>query len=375
MLKKTWKKYRFLLYSTLGLALLSAAVPSKNSNTFTTNVTKVGAIPNDGKLDTQAIQKAIDQVSKSGGGIVYIPAGTYEVEVNTHGTALIMKSNVHVKLADKAIIQLSPNNKSIHRIFLLGNVNKVKLSGGTLIGDRTEHDGTNGEWGHGIQIYGHATNVEISNMIFKNFWGDGIEISSPDGKVPDGIKIEKITADNNRRQGLSIVAGRNISVKNSVFKNTHGTGPSHGIDLERDAPYDKILEHVTITHNVMENNDGYGLAFVYVNSDTIRAENNTIRNNKEGGVFLGNAKKTVVMDNMIVGNGSKAETDPTNNFGSGIFLNYSSENTIKGNDIDKNYEFGIHALNGVKNNEFKENKITNHRRAAIELQDYSSDDN
>ncbi|WP_409301235.1 right-handed parallel beta-helix repeat-containing protein [Peribacillus sp. SCS-155] len=362
------KKYRFLLPIALCLALLSFAIPyDQVVNAADINITKTGAIPNDGKLDTNAIQRAIDDVASSGGGIVDIPAGTYDVAVDTDGTALTMKSNVHIRLAEDSVIELRPNDQGIYRMFFLGDVDNVAFSGGTLVGDRSAHEGTDGEWGHGIQIYGHATNVEISRMTFKNFWGDGIEISSRDSNVPDGVKINRITADNNRRQGLSIVAGRNIQVTNSVFKNTNGTPPSAGIDLERDPPYDKRLENVTITNNVLENNEGYGLAFVYVDSHTIHASGNKIRNNKEGGVFLGNANKTTVRDNVISGNGSKIKDDATQNFGSGVFLNYSSENTIAGNDIDQNYRYGIHALNGVNDNVFKENKITNNKSEAIKL--------
>ncbi|WP_409300639.1 right-handed parallel beta-helix repeat-containing protein [Peribacillus sp. SCS-155] len=368
-MKRTWiKKYSILFHTSLALSLLSVAIPSPQSaEAANIKVTKAGAVPNDGKLDTKAIQKAINTVSKSGGGIVDIPGGKYEVAVDAGGTVLYLKNNVHIRLADDAVIQLRPNNKGIHRMFVVDDRRNVTFSGGTLVGDRTGHKGTTGEWGHGIQLYGHATNVKILNMTFKNFWGDGIEISSPNTKVPDGVKIDRITADNNRRQGLSIVAGRNITVTNSVFKNTNGTEPSHGIDLERDAPYNKPLEKITINDNVLQNNDGYGLAFVYVNSNTIKANRNKIKNNKEGGVFLGNANKVLVNDNLITGNGSKAQNDSNKNFGSGVFLNYSSNNTISGNEIEHNRRYGIHALNGVKNNHFRKNKIKNNTRGTVIL--------
>ena len=52
-----------------------------------------GAIANDGKADTAAIQAAIDELSVIGGGKVYIPRGTYE-------SGLIeFKENIHLVLA------------------------------------------------------------------------------------------------------------------------------------------------------------------------------------------------------------------------------------------------------------------------------------
>lgn len=42
---------------------------------YTVNVLDYGAVPNDGKLDTAAIQRAIDETSAHGGGTVVIPSG------------------------------------------------------------------------------------------------------------------------------------------------------------------------------------------------------------------------------------------------------------------------------------------------------------
>ena len=41
------------------------------------DVTEYGATPNNGKLDTAAIQSAIDTCAAAGGGIVRIPAGNF----------------------------------------------------------------------------------------------------------------------------------------------------------------------------------------------------------------------------------------------------------------------------------------------------------
>ncbi|WP_309091125.1 right-handed parallel beta-helix repeat-containing protein [Domibacillus sp.] len=121
----------------------------------------------------------------------------------------------------------------------------------------------------------------------KNFSGDGFTIENNLNavkKVPYKVKLDRVTADYNRRQGLSIIGGTNIKITNSTFKHTEGTPSSAGIALERDKPYTFTLENVVIRHNRIQNNAGYGLIFTF--SHHSRAEYSIIRSNKEGGVFL-----------------------------------------------------------------------------------------
>lgn len=56
------------------------------------SVTDFGAVPDDGILDTKAIQAAIDQVSSQGGGMVVVPAGSYDTG------AIVLKENVNLHL-------------------------------------------------------------------------------------------------------------------------------------------------------------------------------------------------------------------------------------------------------------------------------------
>ena len=45
----------------------------------TYDVTKYGAIPNDGKNDTPPIREAINAANNAGGGTVYFPRGIYDI--------------------------------------------------------------------------------------------------------------------------------------------------------------------------------------------------------------------------------------------------------------------------------------------------------
>ncbi len=63
---------------------------------YTVNVVDdYGAVPNDGKLDTKAIQQAIDETSEKGGGTVIVPRGDFDTG------AITLKDNVNLCLEDK----------------------------------------------------------------------------------------------------------------------------------------------------------------------------------------------------------------------------------------------------------------------------------
>jgi len=125
-------------------------------------------------------------------------------------------------------------------VFYIRDCHDVNISGsGQIVGDLLTHIGDEGESVYGILIR-NAENVSISGITCKLFWGDGIYIYP--GVVTDGflpvcrnIVIDNVTCDSNRRQGISIVGGENIVIKNSRLLNTgeiKGTAPSSGIDIE-----------------------------------------------------------------------------------------------------------------------------------------------
>lgn len=87
--------------------------PPKIAN-FSKQVTRFGAVPNDGIDDTAAIQEAIDTIAKQGGGSVMFPSGTYNISIQRQGKhlqALKLRSGVRlaasktqgatIKLADR----------------------------------------------------------------------------------------------------------------------------------------------------------------------------------------------------------------------------------------------------------------------------------
>jgi hypothetical protein len=85
-------------------------------------VTQHGAVPDDDKLDTRAIQAAIDSAANEGGGTVRFPSGTFL------SGGLLLKSNVTLKLHEGAVLRGSTD----HRDYGEGRWSKALIKGDGL---------------------------------------------------------------------------------------------------------------------------------------------------------------------------------------------------------------------------------------------------
>ncbi|WP_108682497.1 glycosyl hydrolase family 28-related protein [Methyloceanibacter sp. wino2] len=233
------------------------AAPYKGCNArptskLTVNVKTTGARGDGRTDDTKAIQRAIDKVAGTG-GTVYLPAGTYMVRAERNRN-LALKSKMTLRMAKGATIKMFPTAVARYAVLKIANAEDVNVIGGTLQGDRQNHKGRGGEWGMGVFIGNNlAQRITISDVRARNMWGDGFYVGNG-----DDISFCSVIAENNRRQGLSIVAGNRILVSRSVFRDTRGTRPGAGIDLEPDKPHQKITD-VRIESSVFVNNEGGGI--------------------------------------------------------------------------------------------------------------------
>ena len=87
------------------LLLLIFTLATLNGQAADYNILNYGAKNDTTRLSTKAIQRAIDECSKAGGGRVVVPSGNYKI-----GT-IILKSNVHLHLAQGATLYGSPDLK------------------------------------------------------------------------------------------------------------------------------------------------------------------------------------------------------------------------------------------------------------------------
>lgn len=230
------------------------------------NVTNSGANGADLVDDTAAIQSALDNHDN-----VYIPAGTYMINADS---SLNLKSNQTLTMDSNAILKMittlrGNTPEDAYSVITISNVSNVNVVGGQIVGDRNTHsppaEGTVSEFGYGVNIENGASFIAINGITISNCWGDGVFLGV-DGTLTDivtDVVINNVISENNRRQGLSIVVGRKIIVANSIFRNTNGTAPEAGIDLEPSASWHYISDILFSNVQSYENNgDGmliYGL--------------------------------------------------------------------------------------------------------------------
>ena len=242
------------------------------ASTLTVNVKDEGAKGDGQTDDTAVIQAAIDAIGGTK-GTVLVPEGVYMIDAVDN--RLHLKDDMTLKLADGAVLKAIPNDSKKYSLLTISGVSNIWVIGGTLEGERDQHKGKSGEWGYGLRIGKGAKHITVSNVISKKMWGDGFYVQDA-----EDVRFCGVTADANRRQGLSIIQANGLLVWNSVFKNTHGTRPSAGIDFEPDRVEQKIT-NVRIVGSKFIDNAGPGILVAGKKARVTKIEmtRNTFRNN------------------------------------------------------------------------------------------------
>lgn len=196
---------------------------------------------------------------------LYVQPGTYYVSPIYGSAPFVIPSNVYWH--NEATIKMVPCNYDKYNLILVNKEDNVTIDGGVFVGDLVNHLGKSGEWGHGIKLAG-ATHVKLKNLTCREFWGDGIDIiEGRNEKGVANINCDNILIDNvkclyNRRQGLSLEAGSNVTIQNCEFAYTgmiNYTWPCAGIDIE---PWNNNCNKVwnlTIKNSIIHDNKGLGL--------------------------------------------------------------------------------------------------------------------
>lgn len=205
-----------------------------------------------GKVDyTDLIQSALDTHNN-----VIFPE--FPLFINAKGLSIKSHSQVYFKKGSKLLME--PNAKQNYEVLRLHGVTNVAIFSPTIIGDRDAHLGSTGEWGFGISIRG-SQKVKIYNAIIKNCWGDGIYLGSYGSLVNTDITIDNCFLDNNRRNGISIISGNNMTISNTLISNTNGTAPMSGIDLEPNNN-NEYLKNIALKNIITFNNRNEGILVV-----------------------------------------------------------------------------------------------------------------
>ena len=282
--------------------------------------------------DTVAIQRAVNAVAGTGGTVI-VPDGTYMINaVVSRSSGLRIGNNMTLSLTSGAVLKALPNSAGNYAVVAIMGVSNVTVTGGTITGERSSHNGTTGEWGMGVYI-GASSNVTIQNLLVNECWGDGVYVTDSSANVT----ICNIVSDHNRRQGLSVTSVNGIVVRNSTFKNTTGTDPECGIDFEPNGG--EIINNALVTGCTLTNNSGGGMSCGFHDAYSAPTaitntvfDSNTITGNGVNPVSSG--YRPAVKVSHSLGNVSIMNNVISNNLGQGIMVMDGSANTrVNGNTI------------------------------------------
>lgn len=223
-------------------------VTTTTVSNYDINVRDFGAKGDGVSNDTQAIQNAINSIAS---GVVFIPDGVYMIDALTH---IRLHSNIKLVMSEAATLRAIPNASENYAVIWACNISDIEITGGNIVGDRFAHQGSSGQWGMGIDAEG-CNNILISDINITDCWGDGIYIGSSYAQnYCQGVLIQGVLADHNRRNGITVISAKDLTIRDCVVSNTNGTLPASGIDLEPNSRAE-FMQNVLI-ENVQSANNG-----------------------------------------------------------------------------------------------------------------------
>ncbi|ANH80932.1 hypothetical protein A8C56_08000 [Niabella ginsenosidivorans] len=337
----------------------ASKINSLKSTTFKTAVDLTKYLPpnysKSGNVDyTSYIQKGLDENRK-----VIMP--NFPILINAKGIKL--KSNSSILFQTNSQINLKPTNLAQYGVIWIDNIENVDIYYPKLIGDKYNHLSSKGQWGMGLFITS-SNNINIYNPIISKMWGDAIYIGQQQNKISTNITISNAFLDDNRRNGISIVSGNGIYVKNCFISNTNGVSPSGGIDIEPNANNNE-LKNIELTNITTYNNGSRGIlvALDYLNGVNKKAISIDINNHKDyyspTGLEIysdrGNGNK---LPNQNSGYISISKTEYYYNKKAGFLSGVSKKNNIelRVSNINSNKQFISSAITNSLSKDFKSGK-------------------
>lgn len=290
--------------------------------------------------DTDAIQKAVNAVAGTG-GTVHIPSGTYMINAvaTSPGYGIRLGSHMTLRLDPGAVLKAQANASAGYIVLLASGVSSVNIvGGGTIQGDLPTHAGTSGEGGYCLQVSNGASNIVVADITARDGWGDGFYVAGA-----SNLLFCNVTADHNRRQGMSIVDGNHVTIQKSTFTRTMGFldsngAPVCGMGLDIEPNRGQTVSDVSITGCAFSDNLGGGI------SSGLSQANG-------GAAFT---HDIVIDGNRVTGNGSTSRPRP------GIEISgQTSLQRISNNLVDGNTSMGIYLRGGATDIQVTGNTVNN----------------
>jgi len=356
--------------ATVSNAAISASVDilATVSNTTVNARTSYGAAGNGSSNDTSAINSAL---AAAGRGICLLPAGTYMVNATASGSyGIDLPSGATLLMAPGASLKcITQSTSGDYKVVRIAGSNSAVV-GGSIIGDRVARNlptfddgvGSDFEEGQGIAINGSGggTGNILLGVTSRDNACDGIYMYNG----VNGVTVQDCAFDNNRRQGISIVYGTNVLIKNCSFTNTNGQDPAFGIDLEPSGS-GQVVSYVQVLGCSFTANQGGGFgggsSNASVNNITVSGSTftgNGGHNYGVGGIAFNDGASNCVISNNTV-TGSLAGGDQ-----GGIMLENISNFQVTGNTVRNNAGYGI-TLASAPGSSCSGNTVSGNSRGAI----------
>lgn len=265
------------------------------------DVSTYGAVGDGVTDDTSALQSALAALEADGGTLVLEAGKTYLVsdllEI-VDGSGFGIRGNG----ATLKVAAGTPTDN--HCPLSFRRCSSFVVADLTVDGNRENRTPEESGGGHNVRIRA-CSDFLFCRVTSDNATTDGFYVAPTDnadvGTFPaDGI-IQECHADNNFRQGMSIINARRLQVIDSSFTHTHGTSPQAGVDIEPNSgSADPGAEHVLFRGCLFEGNEGYGLTMggAAATTDRLTVEGCTFRANHHGAMTL-RAGWALVRDNVV----------------------------------------------------------------------------
>ncbi|KOP25651.1 hypothetical protein AMR41_15220 [Hapalosiphon sp. MRB220] len=276
-----------------------------NKESLIVSVKEFGAVGNNIKDDTSAIQKAIDTVDKAGGGTVFFPNGTYIVKINhSKSHALTIRSKVTLRGASNktSLIKLAAKQ---------GNYSSI------LAGERPDSD--------------------LSDFAMYDLAIDGNSTTNPAEPDPDPTKPTPTTR---MRYAVRVYVGSRINIEKCRFRNLN----SRNVITVNGyvAPFKVSVTDVLIKNNIFELIGGgkvdYDHSTIYTHGKRIEIANNYFSSRNGAGT---NGARTAI---EIHGDEQIVKENKIHGFANGIYITgyaSSSNHLIVTDNIINDAYWGI----------------------------------
>jgi hypothetical protein len=203
--------------------------------------------------DTAVFQRAILAASATK-QLLRIPASRRPYRIGP----INIPGNTHILIEAGGIVEALPNYKQFQRMINIVDASGVVITGYGAILRMDKAVYKSGEYRHCVYISG-STDVAIKGVSCVNAAGDGFYVSGSERKAySESVRLEGVTATGSRRQGLSVISAKDLSVYRSHFNLSRGQRPECGIDLEPEHPTDR-LEKIRIEDSTTSSNSGDGI--------------------------------------------------------------------------------------------------------------------